>query len=245
MNLPPHLQHLNTNILSQYQYSLPLTQTAPTISSNNNTVKPTNNTTKAKKKAPKKGDKEKESRRSRVDKSKLLKKKWKVLRKAGGEAWEDPTMEEWPENDFRIFCGDLGNEVSDEILSNAFRKYPSFQKARVVRDKRTGKTRGFGFISFANSDDYIKAMREMHGKYVGNRPIRLKKSDWKDRSLTFSKSQVENVKFIKNKTKIRKNFLMNNNNSGNNVPGYQGNINPMNNMSQINPVEYNYQQYQH
>jgi hypothetical protein len=32
-----------------------------------------------------------------------------------GEVWEDETMENWPENDFRIFCGNLGNEVTDEV----------------------------------------------------------------------------------------------------------------------------------
>lgn len=91
-------------------------------------------------------------------------------------------MEDWPENDFRIFCGDLGNEVNDEVLSNAFKKYPSFVKAKVIRDKRTMKSKGFGFVSFIHQDDYVKCMKEMQGKYVGNRPIRLKRSEWQDKS---------------------------------------------------------------
>lgn len=40
-------------------------------------------------------------------------------------------MDDWPENDFRIFVGNLGNEVSDEMLSLAFRRYPSFNRAKV------------------------------------------------------------------------------------------------------------------
>lgn len=48
----------------------------------------------------------------------------------------------------RVFCGDLGNEVTDEVLASAFRKYKSFDKARVVRDKRTGKTKGYGAQGF-------------------------------------------------------------------------------------------------
>lgn len=35
--------------------------------------------------------------------------------------------------DFRLFCGDLGNEVTDEMLGSAFRKYKSFAKAKVGR----------------------------------------------------------------------------------------------------------------
>lgn len=66
-------------------------------------------------------------------------------------------------DDFRIFCGDLGNEVNDDILTRAFSRYPSFLKAKVIRDKRTGKTKGYGFVSFKDPNDYVRAMREMNG----------------------------------------------------------------------------------
>ena len=112
----------------------------------------------------------------------LNKRKKKTLRKAADQAWVDPSMEDWNENDFRIFCGNMGNEVSDEVLANAFKKYPSFSRARVVRDKKTLKSKGFGFVSLLNVDDYIRAMREMQGKYVGNRPITLKRSDWQKKA---------------------------------------------------------------
>jgi RNA recognition motif-containing protein len=112
----------------------------------------------------------------------LNKRKKKTLRKAADQAWVDPSLEDWDENDFRIFCGNMGNEVSDEVLANAFKKYPSFSKARVVRDKKTLKSKGFGFVSLLNVDDYIRAMREMQGKYVGNRPITLKRSDWQKKA---------------------------------------------------------------
>lgn len=66
-------------------------------------------------------------------------------------------------DDFRIFCGDLGNEVNDDILARAFSRFPSFLKAKVIRDKRTGKTKGYGFVSFKDPSDYVRAMREMNG----------------------------------------------------------------------------------
>ncbi len=40
---------------------------------------------------------------------------------------------------FRLFVGDLSNDVSDDVLSNAFNKYTSFQKAKVIRDRLSGK----------------------------------------------------------------------------------------------------------
>ena len=82
-----------------------------------------------------------------------------VLRKGGGKVWEDQTLLEWNPCEcfpliiccyiahlcltawFRLFVGDLSNDVSDDVLSNAFNKYTSFQKARVIRDRLSGKVR--------------------------------------------------------------------------------------------------------
>ncbi|VDM41508.1 unnamed protein product [Toxocara canis] len=111
------------------------------------------------------------------------KKMKRFLRCGGGQVWEDNSLAEWDPNDFRIFCGDLGNEVSDELLAKAFRKYPSFQKAKVIRESRTNKSKGYGFVSFKHQDDFVRACREMDGKYVGNRPIKLRKSNWKERNM--------------------------------------------------------------
>ncbi|CDW55272.1 RNA binding protein 42 [Trichuris trichiura] len=121
--------------------------------------------------------------KSSTSQSSSSKKQTRHLRTAGGVVWEDVSLSEWDPNDFRLFCGDLGNEVSDELLAKAFRKYSSFIQAKVVRDKRTNKTKGYGFVSFKDPQDFIRALREMDGKYVGNRPIKLRKSTWKDRCL--------------------------------------------------------------
>ena len=128
-----------------------------------------------------------------------MQKNWRIYRKGAGIIWQDESLNEWPENDYRIFVGDLGNEVNDQVLANAFIKYPSFAKAKVIRNKITGKTKGYGFISVTDVNDYIKIMREMNGKYVGNRPIRLKRSTWKDRSVMYSTSKMPDAVFIKKK----------------------------------------------
>merc|ERR1719159_2292268 len=116
------------------------------------------------------------------------------LRKAAGKFWRDQTLDDWPKDDYRLFCGDLGNEVTDDLLANAFRKFSSFQKAKVIRDKRTGKTKGFGFVSFSAPEDMVAALRDVNGKYVGNRPIRLKKSAWREKNVD-SESSARIVDF--------------------------------------------------
>ncbi|KAJ2591315.1 hypothetical protein H4R99_006802 [Coemansia sp. RSA 1722] len=114
-------------------------------------------------------------------------KKRRVVRMAGGEVWEDPTLDDWPENDYRLFAGDLGPEVTSEVLEQAFGKFNSLQRTHVVCDKKTEKSKGYGFISFGNPDDFLKAWKEFNGKYVGSRPIKLRNSNWKQRNVDIRK----------------------------------------------------------
>ncbi|KAF8437398.1 hypothetical protein BGX38DRAFT_1068890, partial [Terfezia claveryi] len=100
-----------------------------------------------------------------------------VIRSGGGQTWSDQTLLEWDPAHFRLFVGNLAGEVTDESLLKAFSKYPSVQKARVIRDKRTTKSKGFGFVSFSDGDEYFRAAREMNGKYIGSHPVLLKRSN--------------------------------------------------------------------
>lgn len=120
-----------------------------------------------------------------------------LKRTAAGGVWKDPSLEEWPSNDHRLFVGDLGPDASDVDLTTAFSKYPSFNMARVVKDKRTAACRGYGFVSFSSAHDMLAAIREMNGKYVGSRPIKLQRSTWQKRNLSKEKwKQVRAIRTI-------------------------------------------------
>ena len=99
-----------------------------------------------------------------------------VVRSGGGQKWQDPSLLEWDPAHFRLFVGNLAGEVTDESLLKAFAKYPSVQKARVVRDKRMTKSKGYGFVSFVDGEEYFQAARDMQGKYIGSHPVLLRKS---------------------------------------------------------------------
>ncbi|KAJ8610293.1 hypothetical protein CTAYLR_009065 [Chrysophaeum taylorii] len=123
-----------------------------------------------------------------------------AIRRAAGVTWRDDSLDQWPEGDFRLFVGNIGNEVTDELLSHAFGRYPSLVRAKVIRQKHTNKTKGYAFVSFMDPFDCAKALREMNGKYIGNRPCKLMKSNWKDRML----KEVE--KKDKKKTQLQKSW---------------------------------------
>ena len=106
-----------------------------------------------------------------------------VIRQAAGRRWVDPKLLEWPENDFRIFVGNLGPEVTDSMLTSAFNRYESFNMAKVMRQAHTNKSKGFGFVSLGSIKEGAQALREMQGQYIGNRPCQVKKAATEDRTV--------------------------------------------------------------
>ncbi|KAL9178697.1 hypothetical protein ACHAXT_003828 [Thalassiosira profunda] len=103
------------------------------------------------------------------------------VRSAAGETWTDPTLAQWPENDFRLFVGNLAKDLKQHHLEQHFGKYPSFAMARIMYNKADGKSRGYGFVSVLDPKDCAKAIREMDQSWLGSRPIKVKLSEWKDR----------------------------------------------------------------
>ncbi|KAF2735386.1 RNA-binding domain-containing protein [Polyplosphaeria fusca] len=100
-----------------------------------------------------------------------------VMRHGGGKTWEDPSLLDWNPLHPRLYVGNLAGEVTDESLFKAFSKYSSVSKARVVRDKKSTKSKGFGFVSFSETDDYFRAAKEMEGKYIGSHPVKVTRAN--------------------------------------------------------------------
>lgn len=107
-----------------------------------------------------------------------------VVRSGGGSQWTDSSLLEWDPAHFRLFVGNLAGEVTDDVLFKAFSRWPSVEKARVIRDKRTTKSKGYGFVSFSDGDDFFQAARDMQGKYIGSHPVLLRRSTTEIKAVT-------------------------------------------------------------
>merc|ERR1719213_1075943 len=103
------------------------------------------------------------------------------IREIAGKKWIDFSLTEWPENDHRIFVGNLSKDVTDDILARHFAHFPSFAKARVIKDKYTKGPKGYGFVSFLEVTDLLRSLVEMEGTYIINRPCKLRRSTWNER----------------------------------------------------------------
>ncbi|KAK5826883.1 hypothetical protein PVK06_021816 [Gossypium arboreum] len=84
---------------------------------------------------------------------------------------------------FNIFVGDLSPEVTDAMLFACFSVYPSCSDARVMWDQKTGRSRGFGFVSFRNQQDAQSAINDLSGKWLGSRQIRC---NWATKGVSSS-----------------------------------------------------------
>ncbi|KAF8775071.1 hypothetical protein HU200_005123 [Digitaria exilis] len=76
--------------------------------------------------------------------------------------------------DYTIFVGDLAADVTDYVLQETFRvHYPSVKGAKVVTDKLTMRTKGYGFVKFGDPNEQARAMTEMNGMLCSSRPMRI------------------------------------------------------------------------
>ena len=62
-----------------------------------------------------------------------------------------------------IFVGDLSGEVTDKTLRKAFSPFGEVTDARVMMDSTTGRSRGFGFVSYRTRAEAEQAMGQMNG----------------------------------------------------------------------------------
>lgn len=77
-------------------------------------------------------------------------------------------------SDLSIFVGDLAPEVTDSMLQETFSgKFPSVKGAKVIIDSNTGRSKGYGFVRFADENERSRAMTEMNGVYCSSRPMRI------------------------------------------------------------------------
>ncbi|XP_013913876.1 PREDICTED: nucleolysin TIA-1 isoform p40-like isoform X2 [Thamnophis sirtalis] len=89
---------------------------------------------------------------------------------------------------FHVFVGDLSPEITTEDIKAAFAPFGRISDARVVKDMATGKSKGYGFVSFFNKWDAENAIQQMGGQWLGGRQIR---TNWATRKPPAPKSTYE------------------------------------------------------
>ncbi|MCU0727474.1 MAG: RNA-binding protein [Planctomycetes bacterium] len=71
----------------------------------------------------------------------------------------------------KLFVGSLSWDTTDRSLHDAFGQFGEIEEAKIITDRDTGRSRGFGFVTFVKDEDAAKAIAEMNGKTLDGRAI--------------------------------------------------------------------------
>ncbi|ELP90622.1 nucleolysin TIA-1, putative [Entamoeba invadens IP1] len=74
---------------------------------------------------------------------------------------------------FKLFVGGLHTEVTNEILYQNFAKFGRVSDARVLRYSQSGKSQGYGFVTFIRKEDAETAMQMMNGEKIQGRTVKV------------------------------------------------------------------------
>ncbi len=72
-----------------------------------------------------------------------------------------------------IYVGNLSYTLSESELRDAFAAYGEVSSVKVLMDRETGRSRGFGFVEMPNQNEAETAVAEVNGKEVGGRALRV------------------------------------------------------------------------
>ena len=73
----------------------------------------------------------------------------------------------------KIFVGNLPFDFSNTEMKELFASYGEVTEATVIMNKMTGRSKGFGFVTFTSDEAAAKAIAEMNEKEVGGRKIQV------------------------------------------------------------------------
>jgi len=73
----------------------------------------------------------------------------------------------------KLYIGNLAFSITQEMLKEAFTSFGEIEDCTLVQDRETGRSRGFGFVTFVNDEDADKALSEMNGKELEGRAIKV------------------------------------------------------------------------
>lgn len=71
----------------------------------------------------------------------------------------------------KLYVGNLPHKTTEDELSQAFAEFGAVDSALIIKDKFTGRSRGFGFVEMSNNDEANNAIEQMNGADFGGRTL--------------------------------------------------------------------------
>ncbi len=75
-----------------------------------------------------------------------------------------------------IYIGNLSYKVSDQDLTEVFEEFGDVISAKVIKDRETGRSKGFAFVEMENEEDAQAAIEELDGSEIDGRAVKVNKA---------------------------------------------------------------------
>ncbi|MBW2529152.1 MAG: RNA-binding protein [Deltaproteobacteria bacterium] len=82
----------------------------------------------------------------------------------------------------RLYVGGLSWDTDDSGLREAFAPYGTLEDVKVICDRDTGRSRGFGFVTFASQEEAGKAITAMDGSVLDGRTLKVNEAHERNRN---------------------------------------------------------------
>ena len=73
----------------------------------------------------------------------------------------------------RLYIGSLHFNITEEMLKGIFEPFGKIQQLQLIMDTETGRSKGYGFVTFVESEDAKKALEQMNGFELAGRPMKV------------------------------------------------------------------------
>lgn len=77
----------------------------------------------------------------------------------------------------RLYVGNLAFHTTEDVLMDAFAKVGSVTEAKLIIDRESGRSRGFGFVTMASSDDAQRAIAQLNGADLDGRALKVNEAE--------------------------------------------------------------------
>ncbi|WCL48374.1 RNA recognition motif domain-containing protein [Leptospira sp. GIMC2001] len=72
-----------------------------------------------------------------------------------------------------IYVGNLSYGMTDSALEALFTQFGSVSDSKIIIDRETGRSKGFGFVEMSNNQEGEEAIRQLNGKEIEGRSLRV------------------------------------------------------------------------
>jgi len=79
-----------------------------------------------------------------------------------------------------IYCGNLSYQLTEEQLREAFAAFGEVASAKIIIDRATGQSKGFGFVEMPSKEEAEEAIRQLDGTPLNGRNVRVNEARPRD-----------------------------------------------------------------